>query len=121
MNTPRRTAALAALALAAVLAPACSAGASVTRQRMFDAAPPDLDVQAVTIEVTGRRSTFVGDEEAEARLRQIPGVHQVGHSGGRNSFVVLMDTSLSPEALVMALDGDFRVYVAEVVQRPKRP
>lgn len=121
MNLPRRIAALAAVALAALVLPACAAGASVTRQSMFDSAPADLDVQAVTIEVTGRRSTLFGDEEAEARLRRVPGVHQVAHSGGRNSFVVLTDTTLSPEALVMALDGDFRVYVAEVVRRPPKP
>jgi len=118
MKTPRRPAALAALAVAVLVVSACAAGASVTRQSMFDAAPKDLDVHAVTIEVTGRRSTLFGDEEAEARLRRIPGVHQVAHSGGRNSFVALTDTSLSPDALVMALEGDFVVYVEEVVRRP---
>jgi hypothetical protein len=98
----------------------CAAGRSVTRDSMFAAAPADMDVQAVTLEVSGRRSTLWGDEEAEARLRRLPGVLQVGHAAGRNTLMALTETTISPEALVMALEGDFTVHVTEVVRRAPR-
>jgi hypothetical protein len=118
----RRSAVLGALAAAGLLLvlPACAAGESVTRKSFFDSAPADLDVQTVTLEVTGRRSTLFGDEEAEARLRRIPGVHDVARTGGRNTFMVLADATVSPDVFVMTLEGDFVVHVGEVVRRPPR-
>ena len=108
----------AAFALAIGLAVAgCSASEAVTRQSFFDSAPPDLDVQTVTLRVTGRRSTLWGDEEAEAKLRRIVGVHDVARTGGRNTFMVLADTTVSPDVFVMTLEGDFDVYVGDIVRR----
>ena len=108
----------AALALTFVVAvAACSASEAVTRRAFFDSAPPDLDVQTVTLEVTGRRSTLWGDEEAEARLRRIVGVHDVARTGGRNTFMVLADSTVSPDVFVMTLEGDFNVHVGDVVRR----
>ena len=118
MRTPTRRPALAALLLGAALAvSACAAGRGVTRESMFEQAPPDMDVHAITLEVTGRRSTIWSDEEAEARLRRTAGVLQVGHAAGRNTLMVLTETTTSPDVLVMALEADFTVHVVEVVRR----
>ena len=116
---PTFAAAVAAAALLAVVT-GCAAGEGMTRQALFDSAPSDLSVQSVTVEVTGRRSTLWGDEEAEARLRRVAGVLDVGRPGGRNRFMVLMEQTISPEALVMSLEGDFVVHIVEVVKRPDR-
>lgn len=118
MRPPRASALALALAAAGlVVAAGCAATEAMARQSLFDAAPKDLPVQAVTVEVTGRRATLWGDEEAEARLRRAPGVHQVARGGGRNTFIVLTDQSLAPEALKLALEGDFNVVIGDVVKR----
>ena len=108
----------AAVALALGLAVAgCTASESVTRRAFFESAPPDLDVQTVTLRVTGNRSTLWGDEKTETKLRKIVGVHDVARTGGRNTFMVLADATVSPDVFVMTLEGDFDVYVGDIVRR----
>jgi hypothetical protein len=113
MTRPRT--ALSALLAAAVFG-GCAVGSSVSRHALFAEAPPDVPVQVVTLEVRGRRATYFLDEEAELRLRKIPGVLRVGRGGGKNEVLVLTEASLSPEVLVMTLEEDFATHVLSVAR-----